>query len=113
MTDLSCEAGEVVPLVPGSVAVVEAVLEDEVVTQLLVVAELVPHQSQLSILISDQSQRSIITWSRTTTSSGFVIELSSAITRWLSSTGVSLMFLNIGQVLVNVLDIVLWIVWIL
>ena len=50
MTDLSCEAGEVVPLVSGSIAVVEAVLEDEVVTQLLVVAELVPHQSQLSIL---------------------------------------------------------------
>ena len=42
MTDLSCEAGEVVPLVPGCVAVVEAVLEDEVVTQLLVVAELSP-----------------------------------------------------------------------
>ena len=42
MTDLSCEAGEVVPLVPGSVAVVEAVLEDEVVPQLLVVAELAP-----------------------------------------------------------------------
>ena len=106
MTHLSCEAWEVVPLVPGSVAVVEAVLEDEVVTELLVVAELSPTNHSSVFWTSDQSQRSI-TWSRTTTSSGFVIELSSAITRWLSSTGVSLMFLNIGQVLVNVLDIVL------
>ena len=50
MTHLSCEAGEVVPLVPGCVAVVEPVLEDEIVAELLVVAELDPHQSQLSIL---------------------------------------------------------------
>ena len=50
MTHLSCEAGEVVPLVPGCVAMVEPVLEDEIVAELLVVAELVPHQSQLSIL---------------------------------------------------------------